>query len=242
MSAEIYDALSQGNAFNNPLPAASASSQGLITNGQQSITGLANIGDEDVLGAIIAGGLSADRMNTTKTMYSGAGTGITTLNNYGDQSVREAYSRIGTSVSYKSGLKGIGREPDNCDLINKAFGIVQETGKQWLSNIEDALSPITSKIEELYALAQQGVAAGLAKIRALAAEVNSMIDSAVSQVNQTIQDITDGITEELNHIAGMVRECLNFSFANVLGEWAKDLCAGGVINSIGSDSIKNAVK
>ena len=34
MNAQIYDALSQGNAFTNPLPSLSSASQGLITSGK----------------------------------------------------------------------------------------------------------------------------------------------------------------------------------------------------------------
>lgn len=242
MNAQIYDALEQGNAFNNPLPGFSATSQDLISGGQQSVAGISSIPDTSVQAAIVAGGLTPAKLTSMNTMYGTANTGIGTLNTYGDQSVNEAYSRIGTSVSYKSGLKSIEREPTNCDLINNAFGVIQTLGRQWLTAMEDALSPITNKVQELYDLAKQGAAAGLDKIQALAAEVNGLINDAVAKVNGVIQNITDGIAAELAHIEDMVKKCLNFSFANVLSEWAKDICAGGVINNIGSTDLKNALK
>ncbi|QOI58372.1 hypothetical protein pSal_SNUABM02_139 [Salmonella phage pSal-SNUABM-02] len=203
---------------------------------------LANTGDTQIQGALTAGGLTTAKLNETNTMFTSADTSLTTLNNYGDQTVNEAYSRIGTSVSYKSGLKSIQREPTNCDLINNAFGVIQTLGRQWIGAMEGALSTVTAKMAELAELVAQGVSAGLAKIQALAAEVTGHINTAIAQVAQIGQDIANGIAAELAHIQDMVSKCLNFSFANVLSEWAKDLCAGGVINNIGSDNLKSALK
>lgn len=242
MNAQIYDALEQGNAFNNPLPSLSSTSQGLITSGKATTAALANTGNTQIQGALTAGGLTTAKLNETNTMFTSADTSLTTLNNYGDQTVNEAYSRIGTSVSYKSGLKSIEREPTNCDLINNAFGVIQTLGRQWIGAMEGALSTVTAKMAELAELVAQGVSAGLAKIQALAAEVTGYINDAISQVAQIGQDIANGIASELAHIQDMVSKCLNFSFANVLSEWAKDLCAGGVINNIGSDNLKSALK
>lgn len=242
MNAQIYDALSQGNAFTNPLPSLSSTSQGLITSGKATTLSLANTGNTQIQGALTAGGLTTAKLNESTTMFNSANTSITTLNTYGDQSVNEAYSRIGTSVSYKSGLKSIDREPNNCDLINNAFGVIQNLGKQWLNAMEGALSTVTAKLNELAELVAQGVSAGLAAIQALAAEVTQAINTAVAAVSSIAQDITNGIAAELAHIQDMVSKCLNFSFANVIAEWAKDICAGGVINSIGSDNLKSALK
>lgn len=242
MNAQIYDALSQGNAFTNPLPSLSSTSQGLITSGKATTAALANTGNTQIQGALTAGGLTTAKLNETNTMFTSADTSLTTLNNYGDQTVNEAYSRIGTSVSYKSGLKSIEREPTNCDLINNAFGVIQTLGRQWIGAMEGALSTVTAKMAELAELVAQGVSAGLAKIQALAAEVTGYINDAIAQVAQIGQDIANGIASELAHIQDMVSKCLNFSFANVLSEWAKDLCAGGVINNIGSDNLKSALK
>lgn len=242
MNAQIYDALSQGNAFTNPLPSLSSTSQGLITSGKATTAALANTGNIQIQGALTAGGLTTAKLNESTTMFNSANTGITTLNNYGDQSVNEAYSRIGTSVSYKSGLKSIDHEPNNCDLINNAFGVIQNLGKQWLNTMQNVLSTVTAKMNELAELVAQGVSAGLAAIQALAAEVTAAINTAVAAVAAVVQDITNGIAAELAHIQDMINKCLNFSFANVISEWAKDICAGGVINSIGSDNLKNALK
>lgn len=242
MNAQIYDALEQGNAFNNPLPSLSTTSQGLITSGKATTASLANTGNTQIQGALTAGGLTTAKLNETTAMFNSADTSITTLNNYGDQSVNEAYSRIGTSVSYKSGLKSIEREPTNCDLINNAFGVLQTLGREWLGAMESALSTVTAKMQELAELVAQGISAGLAQIQALAAEVTQYVNAAITQVAQIGQQITQGIAAELAHIQDMISKCLNFSFANVLSEWAKDLCAGGVINNIGSDNLKNALK
>lgn len=242
MNAQIYDALSQGNAFTNPLPSLSSTSQDLITSGKATTVGLANTGNAQIQGALTAGGLTSSKLNESTTMFNSANTSITTLNTYGDQSVNEAYSRIGTSVSYKSGLKSIAREPNNCDLINDAFGVIQDLGKQWLNSMQNTLTAVTAKMNELAALVAEGVSAGLAKIQALAAEVTQSINTAIASVTEIAKDITDGIAAELAHIQDMVGKCLNFSFANVISEWFKDPCAGGVINSIGSTDLKNALK
>lgn len=242
MNAQIYDTLSQGNAFTNPLPSLSSTSQGLITSGKATTASLANTGNKQIQEALTAGGLTTAKLNESTAMFDSANTSITTLINYGDQSVNEAYSRIGTSVSYKSALKSIGREPNNCDLINNAFGVIQNLGKQWINTMQSVLTTITNKMNELAELVAQGVSAGLDAIRALAAEVTQAIDTAVASVASIAQDITNGIAAELAHIQDMVSKCLNFSFANVLSEWAKDLCAGGVINNIGSDNLKSALK
>ena len=241
MNADIYDALSQGNAFTNPLPSLSAASQGLVTSGQATTAALTNTGNTQIQAALTAGGLSPTKLAAANSMYGSAGTSLTTLNSYGDQSVNEAYSRIGTSVSYKSGLKSIDREPNNCDLINNAFGVIQNLGKQWISAMQSALSTVNAKMAELYALVQQGVGAGLAKIQTLAAEATQYVNAAITQISAVVSDITNGIAAELAHIQDMIGKCLNFSFANVLSEWFKDPCAGGVINSIGSPTLKTAL-
>lgn len=241
MNAQIFDVLSQGTAFVNPLPALSSASQGLIASGKATTATIANAPDTQVQAALSAGGLTPTMLTSASTMFTTASAGITTLNNYGDQSINEAYSRIGTSVSYKSGLKSIGREPQDCGLINKAFGVIQETGRQWLSNMQSVLTTVTNKMNELADIVQQGVSAGLARIQALAAEVTQYVNTAISQVNAVIKDITDGIAAELAHIQGMVAQCLNFSFANVMAEWFKDGCAQGVINNIGSPELKNSM-
>lgn len=241
MNAQLYDVLDQGNAFTNPLPGYSAASQALISSGKANVTSLGTITDTQVQTALTAGGLTSAKLTQATTMYGAAGTSISTLNSYGDQTITEAYSRMGTSVSYKSALKGIDREPNNCDLINNAFGVIQTTGRQWLNNIQSALNTVTGKLGELYDLAKQGASAGLAKIQALAAEVTGYINTAVAAVNDIAKQITDGIAAELAHIQSMIKSCLNFSFAGVLEEWAKDNCAAGVISNIGSSSLKNAL-
>ncbi|EJD3358052.1 hypothetical protein M1Y69_003536 [Salmonella enterica] len=242
MNAQIYDVLSSGNAFSNPLPSLSGPSQDLITSGITNIPLITANATPEMQVAMAAGGLTPEKLTAASTMYSTANTGITTLNTYGDQSINDAYSRIGTSVSYKSGLKGISREPNNCDLINKAFGVVQDLGRQWLNAMEGALQTVTNKISELYEMIMEGASEGMAKLQELAAEVTAHINTAITAVNGVISDITDGIAAELAHIESMIKECLNFSFANVLGEWAKDLCAGGVIDKIGTPALKESLK
>lgn len=242
MNSQIYDALDQGNAFTNPLPGYSAASQALITSGQANVTGLSSITDTQVQGALTAGGITSAKLTQTTSMYNAANTSIGTLNAYGNQTIDEAYSRMGTSVSYKSALKGIQREPNNCDLINNAFGVIQTTGRQWLNAMQSAMNTVTSKLGELYALAKQGVSAGLAKIQALASEVSGYITTAIAAVTDVAKQITDGIAAELAHIQSMIKSCLNFSFAGVLEEWAKDNCAAGVLSSIGSSTLKGALK
>ncbi|AIM51738.1 hypothetical protein HQ81_0215, partial [Dickeya phage phiDP23.1] len=114
----------------------------------------------------------------------------------------------GTSVSYKSGLKSIDREPNNCDLINNAFGVIQNLGKQWLNTMQSVLTTVTDKMNELAELVAQGVSAGLAAIQALAAEVTQAINTAVASVAAVAQDITNGIAAELAHIQDMIGKCL----------------------------------
>lgn len=242
MNAQLFDVLDQGNAFTNPLTGYSASSTALIANGGASVTGLNAITDTQVKAALTAGGMTASKLTQSTTMFGSATSSISTLNAYGDTTINDAYSRIGTSVAYKSGLKSVSREPNNCDLINNAFGVVQTLGRQWYNAMESALSAVTGKMSELLALAQQGVSAGLAKIQALAAEASAAIDTAIAKVNEVIKDITDGIAAELAHIQSMVKSCINFCFADILGEWSKDNCAMGILNNIGTSSLKGALK
>lgn len=242
MNAQIYDAISQGNAFSNPLPALSATSKALAISGKANASSIASSGNTQIQGALTAGGLTPTKLTQASTMYDTASTSITTLNTYGDRSVKEAYSRIGTSVSYKEGLKSIGREPNNCDLINNAFGVIQTLGKQWLGALESAMGTVTNLLGQLWDLVKQGVAASLPAIQALASQVSQALDTAMTAVSNVAQQITAGIAAELAHIEDMVGKCLNFSFANVIAEWMKDICAGGVINSIGSSDLKDALK
>lgn len=242
MNAQIFDALSKGNAFTNPLPALSSASQGLISSGKATTNSLTNVSDPQIKAALTAGGLTSSVLTSSGTMFDSASTGLATLGAYGGQCIAEAYSRMGTSVSYKSGLKTVGREPNNCDIINNAFGIIQTTGRQWIAAMQNALNTVVAKMNELSELVAQGVSAGLAKIQELAATVTGYINAAITQINAVITDITNGIAAELKYIQDMITECLNFSFANVLSEWFKDSCAKGVINAIGSNDLKSSLE
>lgn len=165
MNADIFDALAQGNAFTNPLPALSGTSLDLIGAGKQSTASLTNIGDAQIQAALAAGGLVPGQITAATGMFTGAATAVGTLTAHGAQSVGNAYSIIGTSVSYKSGLKSIGREPNNCDLINKAFGVVQDLGRQWLGAMEGALATVTAKMKELSDLVAQASPPGWQRFR-----------------------------------------------------------------------------
>ncbi|WPJ72034.1 hypothetical protein DEEACLCL_00009 [Salmonella phage CRW-SP2] len=242
MNAQLYDVISSGNAFNNPLTSLSGTSLGLVNTGKANASYLSSVADPSIQGALTAGGLTPTKLASANTMYTNAGAGVNTLVTYGDRSVNEAYERMGTSTSYKEGLKSVGREPNNCDLINNAFGVLQTTGRQFLNAMETALSTVTQALSELKDLVAQGVSAGLSKIQALATTVSGYISQAATAVAQVVQDIETGIANELAHIESMVKSCLNFSFANIISEWYKDSCAAGIIKNLGSKDLNDSLK
>lgn len=239
--ADVYDTLQGGNAFSNPLPDFAATPLQYATAGTNSVTSLLSVSDVQVTNALAAGGLTPTALNTAKTMYAGAATGIGTLTSYGAQSVNEAYDRISASTSYKSGLKSIGREPNNCDLINRAFGILQREGQLWLERYNTVLSAVNAKMDQLMVLVNQGIAAGAAKIQAAAAAVLTAVNEANAKINALIAEVEAGIAAELAHIQSMIKSCFNFGFANILQDWLGDGCAAATIKSIGSDQLNKAI-
>lgn len=241
MNANLYDVISNGNAFTNPLSSLSSAPLALVDTGKATTASLTSVTNPTIQGALTAGGLTPSKLASASTMYGDAETGIGTLVSYGDRTVDEAYSRMGTSTSYKSGLKSIGREPNNCDLINNAFGIIQTTGRQFLNAMSTAVSTVTDVLSQLWELVKQGVSAGVTQIQALAAQATAAINSAITAVSQVVQNIENGIAAELAHIESMVKSCLNFSFANVIGEWFKDSCAAGIIKNIGSKDLNDSL-
>lgn len=242
MNAQLYDVISGGNAFTNPLTSLSGTSMSLINDGKATTAFLTSAPDPSVQAALAAGGLTPQTLSATTTMFTTAGTGVTTLVTYGNRSVSEAYQRIGTSHSYKQGLKSVGREPNNCDLMNKAFGVVQKLGKEFLSAMETAIRFVTEKMNELKELVEQGISAGLAKIQELAGIVAGYINQAQAAISEVIQNIETAIAEELAHLESMIKSCLDFSFANVISEWFKDPCAAGVIKTVGTKDLNDALK
>lgn len=242
MNAQLFDVISSGKAFTNPLTSLSSTSVSLISDGKAATAFITSATDPSVQAALAAGGLTPQKLESAGTMFTSAGAGVTTLVTYGDRSIGEAYQRIGTSHSYKQGLKGIGREPNNCDLMNKAFGVVQKLGKQFLSAIETAVKFVTDTMNQLKELIEQGISAGLAKIQELAGIVAGYINQAQAAIAEVVQNIENAIAEELAHIESMIKSCLDFSFANVISEWFKDPCAAGVINTVGTKELNDTLK
>lgn len=241
MNAELFDLFESGNAFSNPLDSVSSGATNLISGAKTGITSLSGIADSQVKAAMTAGGLSPAKLTSGTSMLTAATGGVTTLVGYGQTTVSETFSRVSTVNAYTSGLTAIGRAPTSCDTVNDAFRIVQETGAKWLATMESALSVVNAKIADLYALASQGVAAGLAKIQALAAQVAAEIDKAVAVVNKVVQDITDGIAAELAHLEGLANKCVNFCMSSEIGTWLKDSCVAGAIQKMASPSLKSMI-
>lgn len=241
MNAELFDLFEAGNAFSNPLSSVSSTTTSLISGAKSGITSLNGITDTQVKAAMIAGGLNTSKLTAGTTMLTTASGGVTTLVGYGQTTVSETFSRVNTVNAYTNGLTAIGRAPTSCDTVNSAFKIIQETGAQWLASMESALNTVSSKISELYELASQGVAAGIAKIQALAALVSAEIDKAMIAVNKVISDIQAGIAEELAHLEGLANKCVNFCMSSEVFSWMKDSCVAGAINKMASPALKTLI-
>lgn len=240
MNADIYDLFDGGKGFENPLTSISQGTNATIDQGKTQIAGLQNVTDP-VRQALNQGGMTQDKINATNAMYGSAGTGVGTLVTYGDQTVSEAFSRIGTSTAYTSGLKQIDRAPTSCDLINDAFGIIQQKGAEWLAAFDSALASVAATLDDLMQVINDVSAAGLAKIRQLAATLSGYVDQAIAKVNQIIADVTAGIAAELAHLESMVKSCINFCMTSQLAEWMKDSCVAGAINKMASKELKGAM-
>uniref|UniRef100_A0AAU8KWM5 DUF7217 domain-containing protein n=1 Tax=Serratia phage Kevin TaxID=3161161 RepID=A0AAU8KWM5_9CAUD len=237
MNADIYDLFDNGKGFENPLTALSQGTNATISQGKTQIAGLQNVTDP-VRQALNQGGLTQDKINATNAMYGSAGTSVGTLVNYGDQTVSEAFSRIGTSTAYTSGLKQIGREPTTCDLINNAFGIIQQKGQEWLAAFDSALASVAATLDDLMEVINDVSAAGLAKIRQLAGVLNGYVDQAIGKINLLIAEVTAGIAAELAHLESMVKSCVNFCMTFQLTDWLKDNCVAAAIGKMASKDLK----
>lgn len=237
MNADIYDLFDNGKGFENPLTSLSEGTNSTINQGKTQIAGLQNVTDP-VRQALNQGGMTQDKINATNAMYGSAGTSVGTLVTYGDQTVSEAFSRIGTSTAYTSGLKQIGREPTTCDLINDAFGIIQQKGQEWLAAFDSALATVAATLDDLMEVINDVSAAGLAKIRQLAAVLNGYVDQAIGKINQLIDEVTAGIAAELAHLESMVKSCVNFCMTFQLTDWLKDNCVAGAIGKMASKDLK----
>lgn len=240
MNPDIYDLFDSGKGFQNPLTSLSTGTTDTINSGKTQVAGLENVTDP-VRQALNQGGMTLDKINATQTMFGAAGTGVGTLVTYGDQTVSEAFSRIGTSTAYTSGLKQIGREPTTCDLINDAFGVIQQKGQEWLMAMDSALASVSNTLGELMDAINDVTAAGLAKIRQLAAELTGYVNQAIGEVNKIINDIAEGIAAELAHLKSMVNSCINFCMTSQLAEWMKDNCVAGAIHKMASPELKNSL-
>lgn len=241
MSADLFDVFEGGTAFTNSLAGASGATTDLISGGTANISRLTSVTDSQVLAAMTAGGLTPAKLSSTTSMFTSATGGISTLVSYGDRTISEAFDRFGTSNSYVGGLTGIGRPPSTCDLVNKAFGVMQQYGHEWMDAMNSALNTVNAKIQEMADLVAQGIAAGAAKIQALAAQVVGYVNTATAAVNKVIADITDGINAELAHIESMVKSCMNFCLTSAFGDFLKDPCAKGVIDKMGSPTLKGII-
>lgn len=237
VNKELFSLLEKDQAFQNPLKEGASKTSSNAAEGVQNINGLLGA-DEQTQEAMASAGLTPARLTLLSGSLGTASTSSQKISDYGDQTIDEMYKRSGTAVSNKQADLFVGNPQESCDITNKFFGVIQESGARWLGELDSAIGNINKQIENLL----DAIEAGFGKIQEMARALNQYIDEFVSFVAQKAQEILDGIQEELDFILDKIKRSIQLGFASIFDDWLNDPCLKQVFQQTGSPELQTIIQ
>lgn len=233
---EIFNLLKSGNGFTNPLITGAAVLGGKIAASQSLVSSIGSVSDPTVQDKLIAAGLTAALLSSFTTSLGSTTSTTNTLTEYGQKSVDEFSQRMQVAKGY-SNVMGAAGEQVGCTPFSGIMGVATEYGNKAMELINTSLDAVNDVLSDL----QDAIDQGLATIEELASQAVTAINEGIAKITAYASEVTQMIADEAAMIAEYLKTNINGFLANVLPDWFNDDCKTGVIDTIATPEMKEAL-
>lgn len=233
---EIFNLLKSGNGFSNPLITGAAILGGTIAASTSLVSSISSVSDPTVKDKLIAAGLTTALLSSFSTSLGSTTTTTNTLTQYGQTSVDEFSSRMQVAKGY-SNVMGAAGEQVGCTPFSGIMGVATEYGQQAMDLINTSIDTVNGVLSDL----KDAIDKGLDTISSLASQAVTAINQGIAKITAYANEVTQMIADEAALIADYLKTNINGFLAGVLPDWFDDACKTGVIDSIATPEMKDAL-
>lgn len=233
---EIFNLLKSGNGFSNPLITGAAILGGTIAASTSLVSSISSVSDPTVKDKLIAAGLTTALLSSFSTSLGSTTTTTNTLTQYGQKSVDEFSSRMQVAKGY-SNVMGAAGEQVGCTPFSGIMGVATEYGQQAMDLINTSIDTVNGVLSDL----QDAINKGLDTISSLASQAVTAINQGIAKITAYANEVTQMIADEAALIADYLKTNINGFLAGILPDWFDDACKTGVIDSIATPEMKDAL-
>lgn len=232
----IFNLLKSGNGFSNPLITGAAILGGTIAASTSLVSSLSSVSDPTVQDKLIAAGLTVALLSSFTTSLGSTTSTTNTLTKYGQKSVDEFSQRMQVAKGY-SNVMGAAGEQVGCTPFSGIMGVATEYGNKAMDLINTSIDAVNSVLSDL----QDAIDKGLGTISELATQAVTAINQGIAKITAYANEVTQMIADEAALIADYLKTNINGFLAGVLPDWFDDACKTGVIDSIATPEMKDAL-
>ncbi|ALH47159.1 hypothetical protein [Escherichia phage SUSP2] len=233
---EIFNLLKSGNGFSNPLITGAAILGGTIAASTSLVSSISSVSDPTVKDKLIAAGLTTALLSSFSTSLGSTTTTTNTLTQYGQKSVDEFSSRMQVAKGY-SNVMGAAGEQVGCTPFSGIMGVATEYGQKAMDLINTSIDTVNGVLSDL----QDAINKGLDTISSLASQAVTAINQGIAKITAYANEVTQMIADEAALIADYLKTNINGFLAGILPDWFDDACKTGVIDSIATPEMKDAL-
>lgn len=233
---EIFNLLKSGNGFSNPLITGAAILGGTIAASTSLVSSISSVSDPTVKDKLIAAGLTTALLSSFSTSLGSTTTTTNTLTQYGQKSVDEFSSRMQVAKGY-SNVMGAAGEQVGCTPFSGIMGVATEYGQQAMDLINTSIETVNGVLSDL----KDAIDKGLDTISSLASQAVTAINQGIAKITAYANEVTQMIADEAALIADYLKTNINGFLAGILPDWFDDACKTGVIDSIATPEMKDAL-
>ncbi|QHR67998.1 putative membrane protein [Escherichia phage mistaenkt] len=233
---EIFSLLKSGNGFSNPLITGAAVLGGTVAASTSLVSSISSVSDPTVKDKLIAAGLTTALLSSFSTSLGSTTTTTNTLTQYGQKSVDEFSSRMQVAKGY-SNVMGAAGEQVGCTPFSGIMGVATEYGQQAMDLINTSIDTVNGVLSDL----QDAINKGLDTISSLASQAVTAINQGIAKITAYANEVTQMIADEAALIADYLKTNINGFLAGILPDWFDDACKTGVIDSIATPEMKDAL-
>lgn len=233
---EIFNLLKSGNGFSNPLITGAAILGGTIAASTSLVSSISSVSDPTVKDKLIAAGLTTALLSRFSTSLGSTTTTTNTLTQYGQKSVDEFSSRMQVAKGY-SNVMGAAGEQVGCTPFSGIMGVATEYGQKAMDLINASIDTVNGVLSDL----KDAIDKGLDTISSLASQAVTAINQGIAKITAYANEVTQMIADEAALIADYLKTNINGFLAGILPDWFDDACKTGVIDSIATPEMKDAL-
>lgn len=233
---EIFSLLKSGNGFSNPLITGAAVLGGTVAASTSLVSSISSVSDPTVKDKLIAAGLTTALLSSFSTSLGSTTTTTNTLTQYGQKSVDEFSQRMQVAKGY-SNVMGAAGEQVGCTPFSGIMGVATEYGNKAMDLINTSIDAVNGVLSDL----QDAINKGLDTISSLASQAVTAINQGIAKITAYANEVTQMIADEAALIADYLKTNINGFLANVLPSWFDDACKTGVIDTIATPEMKEAL-